>query len=123
MTVFFHDHAHVYLPNKVVTVDMHPYSSLRDKVGRTAVHFASACGHYSLVEVLLNYGGSATTPDKHGYTPVHWASYCGHDKCLESLLEARVYTVYSGHEYTCVTLRGWINSEATHSITLYPMWC
>lgn len=63
--------------------------TLRDCVGRTAVHFAASCGHYSLVEALLKTGGSPSTPDKHGYTPVHWAAYNGHDKCLEALLEVR----------------------------------
>ena len=61
--------------------------TMRDIIGRTAVHFAASCGHYTLVEMLLTSGGSPSSPDKHGYTPLHWAAYNGHDKCLEALME------------------------------------
>ena len=64
--------------------------TLRDKQGCTPVHFASSCGHANMLETLLQYGGSSSTPDKHGYTPIHKAAYNGHDKCLEVLLEVGV---------------------------------
>ena len=69
--------------------------TVRDTLGRTAVHFAASCGHYPMVEVLLLAGGSPSTPDKHGYTPIHWAAYNGHEKCLEALLEVLLNEIYA----------------------------
>jgi ankyrin repeat protein len=43
-----------------------------------------------MLETLLQYGGSSSTPDRHGYTPIHKAAYNGHDKCLEVMLEVGV---------------------------------
>ena len=68
----------------------HADPTLRDKQGCTAVHFAASCGHSNMLELLMQYGGSASTPDKHGYTPIHKAAYNGHDKCLDVLLEVSV---------------------------------
>lgn len=76
----------------------------RDQYGRTPVHFAAACGHVTILECLLNSGGSPIALDNSGYTPIHWAAYngmelvclfivgtffffVGHEKCLESLVE------------------------------------
>ncbi len=53
----------------------------------TPVHFAASCGHGNMLDTLLQYGGSPSTPDKHGYTPIHKASNNGHDTCLEILLD------------------------------------
>ena len=86
-----------------VLLTAHADPTLRDKQGCTPVHFASSCGHNTMLETLLQYGGSASIPDKHGYTPIHKAAYNGHDKCLEVLLEVSFWggVVVEGHFSWC----------------------
>lgn len=64
--------------------------TLKDKQGSTPVHFAASCGHANMLEQLLQYGGSGSTPDNYGFTPIHKAAYNGHDKCLETMLDVSV---------------------------------
>jgi ankyrin repeat protein len=42
----------------------------RDKLGRTALHWAALGGHVELVRLLLDAGAPADAPDKSGWTPL-----------------------------------------------------
>lgn len=64
-----------------------------------------------MLETLLQYGGSASTPDRHGYTAIHKASYNGHDKCLEVLLEVGVVSGCGLMcAYLCCCCRGMVTT-------------
>ena len=54
----------------------------------TALHYAVAKGHNTLVEALLSWGAE-TSPQNHlGQTPLYVASQEGHLRCVLSLLKA-----------------------------------
>src|ERR687897_3027909 len=42
----------------------------RDKLGRTALHWAAMGGHLEIVRMLLDAGAPADAPDKNGWTPL-----------------------------------------------------
>ena len=65
-----------------------------------------------MLETLLQYGGSSSTPDKRGFTPIHKAAYNGHDKCLEVLLEVGMVSG-CGH---CVREFVWSVGEASRLV-------
>lgn len=55
---------------------------VRDVLGRTPLHLASACGRVGALGTLLQAGATLWTTQAHltdnqGYTPLHWASYNG----------------------------------------------
>ena len=52
--------------------------TLRDNMGRTAVHMAAMCGHMGLLSYLLAAGPpTESLEDNRGYTPLHYSCYNG----------------------------------------------
>lgn len=52
---------------------------VRDILGRSPLHLASACGRVGVLGALLQAGSNSLThlTDNQGYTPLHWACYYG----------------------------------------------
>uniref|UniRef100_A0A7S2SHG2 Uncharacterized protein n=1 Tax=Rhizochromulina marina TaxID=1034831 RepID=A0A7S2SHG2_9STRA len=59
-----------------------------DEDGRTGVYLAAASGHLKALDLLLDYGGSATARNRHGTSPLHAAAWGGHVKAVQRLLDA-----------------------------------
>ncbi|MCX4429949.1 ankyrin repeat domain-containing protein [Streptomyces mirabilis] len=62
----------------------------RDRLGRTAVHYAAADGDADGLRVLLAGGAAVDTADRHGNTPLWRAVFCsqGEGATIRLLLEA-----------------------------------
>jgi ankyrin repeat protein len=58
----------------------------------TALHIAAACGHPSVVAVLLKNGASLSTKDGRGCTPMHCAVRNEELECARLLLQAGSHT-------------------------------
>ena len=66
-------------------------SDLEEKVlvtKRSALHLASADGHSSLLQLLIDHRGDVNSRDITGGTPLHFASQEGHLSCVAMLLQA-----------------------------------
>jgi Ankyrin repeats (many copies)/Ankyrin repeats (3 copies)/Ankyrin repeat len=59
-----------------------------DRVGFTALLYASQLGHLGVVQVLLTAGASPNVKEKHGFTPLHEAASAGHVDVVRALLGA-----------------------------------
>lgn len=64
-------------------------SSCKDRLGRTALHVASACGATEVVKALLRAGHPLRGTSLRGRQPLHEACYGGHVGCAEALLDGR----------------------------------
>jgi len=64
--------------------------AVRDKEGRSLLHFAAAWGDIPLCETLLRKGASALTPDLQGVTPLDAARAFGNDAVAEKIAAAEV---------------------------------
>ncbi|GIL46201.1 hypothetical protein Vafri_3246 [Volvox africanus] len=60
-----------------------------DSQGRTLLHKACACGHASVVKLLLRYGAQPAAVDALGDTPAHVAASTGHLEALAEVLQAQ----------------------------------
>ena len=58
-----------------------------DRLGSTALHYASQRGEVGCVEVLLKYGASARLPNSQDMTPLHLACASGHQNVVEIVLQ------------------------------------
>jgi ankyrin repeat protein len=56
-----------------------------DVSGMSALHYAAACGDYSLVKLLLLKGADIKSRDKTHLTPLHCAASEGHEDVIELL--------------------------------------
>jgi ankyrin repeat protein len=61
---------------------------VRDKLGKTALHYAAENSAAEIVKLLLDAGASATIRDDRGATPLHYASNYGTPDVVKLLLEA-----------------------------------
>mmetsp|Transcript_26142 Transcript_26142/g.57142 ORF Transcript_26142/g.57142 Transcript_26142/m.57142 type:complete len:215 (+) Transcript_26142:65-709(+) len=59
----------------------------RDRLSRTALHWASEMGHLEAVEALLDYGCDPKLADCNGRTAIHYAAREGHVEVLKTLME------------------------------------
>lgn len=55
--------------------------------GYSPFHTAIFWGHYSIVEILINYGAPLNAPATNGATPLHIAAHKGHCSIVKLLLE------------------------------------
>lgn len=53
-----------------------------EESGKTALHYAAACGDYSLVKLLLTRGADITSRDKFQATALHFAATEGHEDVI-----------------------------------------
>lgn len=53
-----------------------------EESGKTALHYAAACGDYSLVKLLLTNGADITSRDKFQATALHFAATEGHEDVI-----------------------------------------
>ncbi|XP_070027955.1 uncharacterized protein LOC107786940 isoform X2 [Nicotiana tabacum] len=60
----------------------------KDSEGRTALHMASANGHYGIVEYLIRNGADVNASNVEKNTPLHWACLNGHIEVAKSLILA-----------------------------------
>ncbi|MFF7967060.1 ankyrin repeat domain-containing protein [Streptomyces sp. NPDC007903] len=60
----------------------------RDRLGRTAVHYAAADGDVDGLRVLLAGGAAAQAVDDAGWTPLHFAAQAQAPSAVEVLLAA-----------------------------------
>jgi ankyrin repeat protein len=60
----------------------------RDRLGRTAVHYAAADGDADGLRVLLAGGAAAEAVDDAGWTPLHFAAQAQAPSVVEVLLAA-----------------------------------
>ncbi|RIA96217.1 ankyrin repeat-containing domain protein [Glomus cerebriforme] len=65
---------------------------LKDDLGNTALHMASANGHLEIVEFIIQALGSllervVNTQNDSGNTPLHWSALNGHEKVVELLIK------------------------------------
>jgi ankyrin repeat protein len=51
--------------------------TIRDKDGRTPLHWATNCGHPKIVKLSLGYKADVAVQDLHGLTALHYASRNG----------------------------------------------
>src|SRR6185295_10548090 len=51
-------------------VSQGPAADARDKLGRTALHWAAMGGNVEIVRMLLDAGAPADAPDRNGWTPL-----------------------------------------------------
>lgn len=60
----------------------------KDNIGRVALHYAAAQGHYQCVFTLVGIGTPLNVQDNQGCTPLHLsAGYDIESKCVEYFLE------------------------------------
>lgn len=59
----------------------------RDRLQRTALHWAAECGHVEVVEALIDYGCDRRLTECNGRSPIHLAARGLHVPVLKSLLE------------------------------------
>lgn len=60
----------------------------RDRLGRTAVHYAAADGDAQGLQVLLAGGADPEAADAAGWTPLHFAAQAQTPSAIEVLLAA-----------------------------------
>ncbi|CAB4386114.1 uncharacterized protein OCT59_022486 [Rhizophagus irregularis] len=65
---------------------------LKDNLGNTALHMASANGHLEIVEFIIQTLGSylekiINIQNDSGNTPLHWSALNGHEKVVELLVK------------------------------------
>ncbi|WMV23090.1 hypothetical protein MTR67_016475 [Solanum verrucosum] len=77
----------------------------KDSEGRTALHMASANGHYGIVEYLIRNGADVNASNVEKNTPLHWACLNGHIEVnfallldYKSLASLNLYDGLSGSE-------------------------
>jgi ankyrin repeat protein len=79
--VCFHGHLDiVFLIQSSAAVDF------RDHRGKTAMIFASQCGHLDIAQALLDHGVAADAQSMELSTPLHFASVNGHLDIVELLI-------------------------------------
>jgi ankyrin repeat protein len=64
--------------------DIIKYVNLKDKKGRTSLHFASENGNSKLVEFLINYGANVNALDMNEQTPLHFIANAANSKVAGS---------------------------------------
>ncbi|KAL7065694.1 hypothetical protein ACR3K2_38590 [Cryptosporidium serpentis] len=85
-----------------------------DKVGRTALHYAAACGWLPIVKVLLKYKCDINMRDQKFWTPLHIAVSKKFSETVNILLEAGA-DINLLLPHTCAPCRGGpISSKAIH---------
>ena len=65
-----------------------PAKPTRDRLGRTALHFAAMAGNAPEVERLLGLGSEVSSQDSNGWSPLHFAAQAESAEVVESLLRA-----------------------------------
>lgn len=61
--------------------------NVRDKIGYTLLHYASAHGHADLVKYLLDQGAEINLPEPEGWTALHFAAIAEQVKVCKLLIE------------------------------------
>lgn len=61
--------------------------NIRDKIGYSLLHYASAHGHADLVKFLLDSGADINMPEPEGWTALHFAAIADQLKVCKVLLE------------------------------------
>ena len=67
----------------LLAINVCPDTICSDMTGRTALHFAAACGHCDIIDALCDAGASVDYPDKPGFPPAKLAFFCGRTESLE----------------------------------------
>ncbi|KAI9002705.1 ankyrin repeat-containing domain protein [Gaertneriomyces semiglobifer] len=73
---------------KLLQVLPHVSPNASDTSHRTALHFASASGHASCLDILLSHGACVSVSDCNGNSPLHLAVLGGWVECVVLLLRA-----------------------------------
>ncbi|KAG8430831.1 hypothetical protein GDO86_019926 [Hymenochirus boettgeri] len=60
---------------------------IKDKLGRTCLHLASANGHIELLRALIGQGAEINVTDKNGWCPLHFAAKSGFLDTVKFLVE------------------------------------
>ena len=60
---------------------------LKDSKGLTALHYASANGHYNFLNLLCEFGGDIEAEDRLGATALFYTIRFNEILCLRSLIE------------------------------------
>ncbi|KAJ3558949.1 hypothetical protein NPX13_g9613 [Xylaria arbuscula] len=60
---------------------------VEDRLGRSALHYASSCGNYDGVHMLIERGTNIDHEDRDGKTPISWAIEKRHTYVVEVLIE------------------------------------
>ncbi|XP_066140204.1 ankyrin repeat domain-containing protein 27-like [Euwallacea fornicatus] len=63
----------------------------RDCSGKTAIHYASACGFQDIVLLLINCKADVNMPDNDRNTPLHLACDKGHENCVKGFIYSSYY--------------------------------
>ncbi|XP_066247684.1 ankyrin repeat domain-containing protein 27-like [Euwallacea similis] len=63
----------------------------RDYSGKTAIHYASACGFQDIVLMLINCKANVNVLDNERNTPLHLACDKGHENCVKGFIYSSYY--------------------------------
>lgn len=66
----------------------------QDKMGDTALAYATACSQAGIAEALLDNGANPNIPNLHGMTPTLTACSIGHELTLLALLQNVCFTSF-----------------------------
>ncbi|XP_035705994.1 transient receptor potential channel pyrexia isoform X2 [Folsomia candida] len=76
-----------YLESLEFIVDTSTVVNFADEKGRRAIHFASAFGHFDIIELLLSYGANPNALDSsNSITPLACGAVNGNEKIMELLI-------------------------------------